>query len=51
MKFKLKPVVKYCEGDKYIFIGGVAKVPNMWHKGFNLPYTITLKEFKEIMEN
>ena len=49
MKLKRSVVKKYHEGELYKFIGGVARVPGMWHKGFPyLPYTITLKEFKEL---
>ena len=48
MKFKAKPVVKFCKetGEKYVFVKGVANVPHMFHKN-RKPYTITLKEFKE----
>ena len=51
MKFKYPVVKKYHEGELYKFVGGVAKVPGMRHKGpHRRPYVITLKEFKEFTE-
>jgi len=41
MKVKTKPVVKYDETDKYVFVNGVAKVPGT-------SMTITLLEFNDI---
>lgn len=48
MKLKTE-LKKRHEGETYIFKNGVATVPGMRHKS-GKPYTITLKEFKEITE-
>jgi hypothetical protein len=45
-KLKLKPVIEYDGRDKYVFIGGIAKVPGMWDKQGG-EYTVTIKEFNE----
>ena len=48
-KFKFKEIVKWYNGEKYKFVGGVAKVPGMRHRGpHRRPYVITIKEFKEL---
>ena len=41
-------IVKYLNGDKYIFIGGKAVVPGIRHLG--QPVTVTIKEFNELKE-
>lgn len=46
-KIKLKPIVKYYQGEKYTFINGVANVPNIHYKN-GINYQITLKEFNEL---
>jgi len=46
-KIKAKPITKYYQNEKYIFINGLANVPNMRDKnGKN--YTITLTEFNAL---
>jgi hypothetical protein len=50
MKIKLKDIRKQCpDGDIYTFKNGVATVPGMHYKN-RKPYTITLKEFKEMCD-
>lgn len=52
MKIKLKDIRKQCpDGDIYTFKNGVAIVPGMYQKNPRKPYTITLKEFKELCES
>lgn len=48
MKFKPAVVTKYNNNEPYTFKGGVAKVPGMFYKN-GTPYTITLKEFKQLL--
>jgi hypothetical protein len=43
MKTNLKPVVKWIDGEKWKFVGGVATVPGTSMK-------VTLKELKEELD-
>ena len=53
MKFKPKMTkkIKKHEGDTYIFKNGVAEIPGMRYRSTRKPYTITLKEFEELLRN
>ena len=50
MKLKRHKIKKFHEGDVYLFVNGVAKVPNMYYgRGASRKQaTVSLKEFNSI---